>query len=133
MNQKETRGIYFAFEFYKDAFKRGCFLEQAVKYSDYRIIDWSLPAAVHDGSWQREALKRIQKSNVVVVLLGIDTHNAPGVLDEISLAGQAKKPVIQLQPQGQHYGLISKRFPECTYRWKQINAMLSQPTKFKGD
>lgn len=122
--------VYLAFEFKKDAHRRTTFLSQANAYCDFRIEDLSLSSAVHDSRWQREALKRIQSADVVIVLLGPDTYNAPGVLDELSLAGQVSRPVVQLKAQRRQYGLVSHHIPVCSYKWKRINEMMRDPEAF---
>ena len=127
------RRVYFAFEFEKDAPRRRAFLHQASSHSMYEIDDLSLSAAVHDASWQREARKRISSVGVVIVLLGPDTHNAPGVLDELSLAGQLGRPVVQLMPRRQKYELPTRRAPMCPYRWAVINRMLKDPQAFVNE
>ena len=124
------RRVYFAFEFERDAQRRRTFLTQAALHCRYRIDDRSLPAAVHDASWQREARRRMLPVQVVIVLLGPDTHNAPGVLDELSLARQLAKPVVQLMPRERTYGLLTQHVPVCPYRWTHINAMLHDPQAF---
>ena len=130
MRRGEVRRVYFAFEYEKDAHRRSQFLSQAQRHCGFRLEDLSLPSAVHGSSWQREALKRIQMSHVVLVLLGPDTHNAPGVRDELSLAGQARRPVVQLMPKSQKYGLVSHEAPVCPYRWRRINEMLDDPNGY---
>ena len=69
-------------------------------------------------------------SDVVIVLLGTDTHNAPGVKDELSLAGEVSCPIVQLMPQGQNYGLVGKSRAVCGYKWTAINQMLRDPGTF---
>ena len=53
-----------------------------------------------------------------------------GVQDELSLAGQLGKPVVQLMPQGKAYGLPTELAPVCSHRWAQIDAMLQDPQAF---
>ena len=130
---RETVKVYLAFEVPRDAGRRSGFISQAKQYCDFRIEDLSLPQAVHNGSWQREAGQRIENSDVVIVLLGQDTHNATGVGAEISLAGQWGRPVIQLMPQGQNYGLASRTIPVCRYKWPRINEMMRNPRAFRGN
>ena len=130
---RPKRSVYLAFEFEKDAQRRRTFLSQAEQRSHDSIDDRSLPAAVHDASWQREARRRMLPVQVVIVLLGPDTHNAPGVLDELSVAGQLEKPVVQLMPRRRTYGLLTQHAPVCPYRWVQINAMLQDPRTFVND
>ena len=130
MRQREVRRVYLAFEFEKDSQRRATFISQAQRHCDFRVEDLSLPSAVHDSSWQREALERIRSSDLVMFLLGPDTHNAPGVHDELSLAGLARRPVVQLKPRSREYGFVSQKVPVCSYKWRRINEMLRDPKAF---
>ncbi len=127
------RSVYLAFEFERDAHRRKAFIHQAKTLCDFELLDKSLPAAEHNSVWQRRVLPRIQASDVVIVLLGRDTHNSPGVLDELSLAGQVRCPVVQLMPQHCNYGLVSENGTVCIYRWKRINEMLRDPLAFANN
>ena len=75
----------------------------------------------------------MQKSDVVIVLLGQDTHNAPGVKDELSLAGDVECPIVQLMPQGQNYGLVAGHQAVCESKWERINEMLRNPKAYAAD
>jgi hypothetical protein len=127
LSRRPVRRIYFAFDYTKDAWRRTTFLDQAETLAECEIIDVSLPRAVHDSRWQREAQSRIRSSDLVIVLLGEDTHSAPGVLDEISLAGQENRPVVQLMPKSRNYGTIGKTSRLCKYSWRYINQILDSP------
>ena len=48
-----------------------------------RINDFSLEESFPDGKWISRAQRAISKCDVVVVLLGRNTHNASGVLEEL--------------------------------------------------
>ena len=132
-NNKQSRPIFLSFEFMRDAGRRDKFLDQAKVNCDFAIIDNSLPSAQHDERWRREAKARIEASAVVIVLLGPDTFNAPGVKDELSLAGEVHCPVVQLMPQHRNYGLVAKNGAICKYKWKAINRMLRDPRVFADD
>ena len=127
---KDSRSIFLSFEFEKDDGKQKDFLNQASLYSDFVLQDKSLPAAEHDDKWRKEVKERMKGSDVVIVLLGPDTHNAPGVLDELSLAGEVERPVVQLMPQRQNYGLAGKYRAVCKYKWILVNQMLRDPAAF---
>ena len=129
---RPVRAVYLAFEFDRDAHRRKAFIGQAGRHCDFTLDDRSMPAAAHDERWRREASERIRSSNVVIVLLGRDTHNAPGVQDELNLARQWECPIVQLMPQGQNYGRVSGDIPVCPYRWRRINEMLRNPGAFSG-
>ena len=128
--QKPNRAVFFSFEFHKDRQRWQSILGDAEKHCDFNLIDWSLPCAVHDEKWQRAVRERIRKSAVVIVLLGEDTHNARGVEDELGLAGDFKRPVVQLMPQGENYGLVAKHRAVCLYEWTRINEMLRSPKSY---
>lgn len=59
MIYKERRSVYLAFEFERDAQRRDNFIQQSIIYCDFNLEDFSLPEAVHNTSWQREARRRI--------------------------------------------------------------------------
>ena len=127
---KKPRPVFLSFEFEKDAGRRGTFIGQAEKLCEFSIIDRSLPSAQHDEKWRQAAKERIESSHVVIVLLGPDTQNAPGVKDELSLAGEVRCPVVQLMPQEKSYGLVAKNGAVCEYKWDTINRMLRNPRAF---
>ena len=129
-NRKQRRSVFLSFEFERDAGRRGAFIGQAKVNCEFAIIDKSLPSAQHDERWQREARGRIGATEVVIVLLGPDTHSAPGVKDELSLAGEVRCPVVQLMPQNKNHGLVAKGGAICEYKWETINRMLRDPKAF---
>ena len=122
--------MFFSFEFHKDRQRWQSILGDAEKHCDFNLIDLSLPCAVHDEKWQRAVRERIRKSAVVIVLLGEDTHEARGVKDELGLAGEFKRPVVQLMPQREKCGLVSKDKAVCSYEWTRINEMLRNPKAY---
>ena len=132
-NAKKRRPVFLSFEFERDAGRRGTFIGQATDHCEFAIIDKSLPSAQHDDIWRQKARERIRASQVVIVLLGPDTHNAAGVMDELSLAGEAHCPVVQLMPRDKNYGLVAKNGAVCEYKWDTINRMLRDPKIFAED
>lgn len=127
---RESRHVFLSFEFQRDTNRRGTFIGQAKNHCEFDLVDKSLPAAQHSNEWRQEAKARMKTCDAVIVLLGPDTQNAPGVKDELSLAGEVGCPVIQLMPQGQNYGLAARHGAVCRYKWAQVNQMLSNPRAF---
>ena len=128
--KKEPRAVFLSFEFEKDYQRWKSFLGDGKERCKFALVDRSLPAAVHDDKWRKEVKQRMQKSDVVIVLLGQDTHNAPGVEIELSLAGEVKCPVVQLRPQGKNYGLVAGSQAVCVSKWTRINEMLRDPKAY---
>lgn len=69
--------IFVSFEYDKDNDLRGHFYTQAKKYSTHRIQDCSLRQDYPTEEWKAKARSAISGCDVVIVLVGADTHNAP--------------------------------------------------------
>jgi hypothetical protein len=65
------------------------------KDSPFFIEDWSIKE--ESQGWKAEARKRIQRSDVVIVICGHHTHQAVGVTAEIKIARQEKVPYYLLR------------------------------------
>ena len=116
--------IFVSFEFDRDANLKNNFYEQARKHTQHRVRNCSLNEAYPDEQWKREARKAIAECDVVVVLIGQDTHNAQGVVVETDIARSLHKPVIQIRPQGRPYNGLTRLEEPISWKWKAINAKL---------
>lgn len=61
------------------------------------IADQSLPSAVHDQAWKREARRRIRRADAVIFICGVNTHSAKGVEAEMSITQSERKPYLLLR------------------------------------
>ena len=119
-----TLNIFTSFEFDKDKDLKNSFYEQAKNETRHRVRNCSLHESYPDEHWKGKAKEAIRQCDVVVVLIGEDTHNAPGVIVETDMARSLNKPVIQVRPQGRpHQGLTRLEDP-IAWRWRTINAKL---------
>ena len=121
--------IFLSFEFDKDADLYRNFFQQAHRGdSSHDIEDYSLNEAYrpHDGSWLKKAREQIDLADIVVVALGDDTHNAPGVIKEVGEANQFKKPIFQIRPQGRTSGSVPGAGDVIPWNWKKIDAKISE-------
>lgn len=64
--------------------------------SPFSVVDLSLKEAAPERDWEAKAARAIARSRVVVVMVGPQTHRAPGVLKEVALARQQGKKVVQI-------------------------------------
>ena len=116
--------IFVSFEFDKDIDLRNNFYKQAERHTAHRILNCSLNETYLDHHWVDKAHAAIAECDVLVVLIGEDTHNAPGVKLEVDMARRLKKPIFQIRPRGRPYrGLVVLKEP-MTWKWKNINAKL---------
>ncbi len=93
------------------------------------MVDVSLKEAFPNDKWVSEAQRKIQQCDVFIVLLGRHTHQASGVLREVSIAKGLKKPRFQLRPKGER-NLNNKPIPDAgkviPWKWKNITAELNK-------
>lgn len=124
---KEKVRVFLSFEFGKDNELHRNFYSQASLHSGYEMIDCSLNEQYHpDAQWLNKARKQIALSNIVIVVVGEDTHNAPGVEKEVGEAHQLKKPIFQVRPQGRTHGEVRGAGELIPWKWKQIDAKIAE-------
>ena len=116
--------IFVSFEFDKDKDLQNNFYQQAKQKTNHRIRDCSLHESYPDEAWKNKARNAIRQCHVVVVLIGENTHNAPGIIVETDIARSLGKPMIQVRPQGRPYQGLTRLGEPITWKWKAINAKL---------
>jgi len=96
MVTRKTR-VFVSFDFDNDA-KLKAFIPGQAKLPDspFEIENWSLNEPAPDRTWQQKARARIARSDVVLVMVGPVTYRAKGVLAEIAIANELRKPVRQI-------------------------------------
>ena len=124
-----TLKIFASFEFDKDNKLRGDFFGQAKTLTQHRVCNQSLSEPYPSQAWKSKARKAIQGCDVVVVLVGQDTHNAPGVRTEVDIARSLGKRVIQIRPRKWTYDGVRGLEEPMRWRWKRINIALAEILK----
>ena len=127
-----TLNIFVSFEFDKDKDLQNNFYRQAKQETKHRILDCSPHESYPDEAWRRKARNAISRCDVVVVLIGQDTHNAPGVIVETDMARTMRKPVIQVRPQGTPYAGLTRLGEPIPWRWSRINSELYTVANRRG-
>jgi len=88
--------IYVSFDYDNDAILKQFVIGQSkLPESPFDVVDHSIKQAV-SGNWEAEAETRIKKSDVVLVVVGQQTHSAQGVKKEIAIARKHNKKVAQV-------------------------------------
>lgn len=64
--------------------------------SPFEVIDHSLKEAAPERSWEEKARGAIRRSSIVLVMVGPNTHRAPGVLKEVKMAREEEVPIAQV-------------------------------------
>lgn len=124
--------VFLSFEFDKDNELYHNFYVQSKDCSSHDIVDYSLnePYQPHnERAWLKKAHAQIGKSDIVIVVIGEDTHNAPGVKKEVTITNQNKKPIFQIRPKNSSGGKVDGAGDEILWTWKQIDAKISKCLK----
>lgn len=124
---KKKIRVFLSFEFGRDNELHRNFYSQAMQYSEYEIIDYSLNEPYHpDPLWLNKARKQIGLSDIVIVVVGEDTHNAPGVEKEVTVANQLKRPIFQIRPKRRTAREVRGAGEVVPWKWKQIDAKIAE-------
>lgn len=118
--------IFVSFEFDKDQDLKNNFYRQAKDLSHHRVRNFSLREAYPTNGWKDKARSAIHGCDVMIVLVGPDTHNAPGVKTEVEIASQLGKPIFQVTPNGRPYSGVACIKDKLRWKWKLINRHLDQ-------
>lgn len=89
--------VFVSFEFEHDRVLRDFVLGQAKRDdSPFSVSNHSMMAASSARTWKAEAERRIARSEVVLVMVGMHTYGAQGVLVEVAIARRLGVPVRQM-------------------------------------
>lgn len=89
--------VFVSFDFDNDRVLKDFIIGQS-KHSDspFEVIDHSLKEAAPERDWAEKARRAIRRSEIVLVMVGPETHKAPGVLKEVSMAREEDKKIVQV-------------------------------------
>ena len=121
-----TVNIFASFEYDKDNELVNNFFTQAKQHSHHKALNRSLKEAYPTQQWKDKAEVAIRECHVVVVLIGQDTHSAPGVKTEIEIARRLGIPIFQIQPQKRTYTGVPVVKNTIRWYWKRINRELDK-------
>lgn len=119
-------GVFFSYEYDRDKELYGSFFAQSKDESRHAIRDYSLDKVHPPKDWEEEAEKRIAQCNLVIVVIGQDTHTASGVEEEVEIAERLDKPIFQIQPQKQNYGGVDGAGEIIPWKWDKIDAKINE-------
>lgn len=121
------RTVFVSFDYSNDNDKKGSLIAQAEDpASPFTIIDFSLQEAAPEQFWLRKAESSIAKCDVFIVILGYNTHQAPGVLKEVKIAKGLRKRRFQLKSQGTEPKRVKDAGPVVNWTWPTLQRILSK-------
>ncbi len=121
-SSQRTR-VFISFDYDRDRGVAALLGGQLLKSPRFQIENWSMKESAPQRLWKAEALRRINRSDVVLVVVGFQTYRAPGVLAEVAMARNARPPVPIRQIVGYKDLLSPSRVGDAgrLYRWGHDN------------
>jgi hypothetical protein len=89
--------VFVSFDFDNDKVLKEFIIGQS-KHEDspFEVADHSMKEAAQEWNWEAEARARIKRADITVVMVGPSTHKASGVLKEVAMTREEKKPIVQI-------------------------------------
>ena len=92
-----AKKVFVSFDFDNDSAIKNFITGQAkLPTSPFWCADWSMKEAAPQPLWEDAAEKRIKQCDIVLIMLGKETHKAHGVLKEVAFARKYSKPMAQI-------------------------------------
>jgi len=89
--------VFVSFDFDNDSSLHGAVVGQSKNPdSPFRIVDCSLKEEAPTVKWEARARRAIKGADIVLVMVGVDTFRASGVLKEVKMARDEQIPVVQV-------------------------------------
>lgn len=89
--------VFVSFDFDNDKKLKEFIIGQSkLPSSPFSVIDHSLKEAAPEHNWKAKARTAIKRSDIVLVMVGPQTHRAPGVLAEVAMAREEGKRIVQV-------------------------------------
>jgi hypothetical protein len=89
--------VFVSFDFDRDRVLRDFIIGQArLPDSPFDVVDYSLKEAAPERNWMSKAQSAISRAEIVLVMVGQETYRAPGVLEEVAIARELGKRVVQV-------------------------------------
>lgn len=89
--------VFVSFDFDNDRALKDFIIGQS-KHTDspFEVIDHSLKEAAPEKDWEKKAASAISRSEIVLVMVGPESHKAQGVLKEVEMARKAGVKIVQI-------------------------------------
>lgn len=118
--------VFISFDYDNDLqLKEGLVGQAKLPDSPFDIADHSLKEAAPQAEWLTRARRAIAGSEVVIVMLGRNTHSASGVRKEVDAANSMQKKVFQLRPQDSSAAPVQGAGSVHTWTWPALKVLLA--------
>jgi predicted GTPase len=118
--------VFVSFDFDNDKVLKDFIIGQSrLEDSPFEVIDTSLKEAAPIKTWEDKARTAIKRSDIMIVMVGPNTHKAPGVLKEVSMAREEQIPVIQvIGYRDGDYTAVTNAGRLYSWNWENLKKLL---------
>jgi len=117
--------VFVSYDYENDRHLKSTLIGQAkLPDSPFSISDFSLKETQPERTWLSQAQSAIARCDVFIVLLGNNTHQAPGVLKEVNIAKGIRKKRFQLKPQRKKHVPVPSAGEVVVWKWNNLKAHL---------
>ncbi|SDD70072.1 TIR domain-containing protein [Sporomusa acidovorans] len=119
--------VFVSFDFDNDKKLKDFLIGQAkLPDSPFDVIDGSLKEAAPEKDWESKAKGKIAHADIVIVMVGPKTYKASGVLKEIKIARELKKPIVQIIGyKDGDYDAVPNAGRLYKWNWENLKKLLS--------
>ncbi len=125
---------FISFDFDHNKQEKDLFVGQARNSrTPFEIADWSSKYSLPQSQWEKRIKEKINKCNLMIVLVGKNMYNAHGVNKEIKMAEEQDVPFFGVYVDGSNqYFDLPTSLPEnriIFWNWNNIAEAISQMMK----
>jgi antiphage defense system Thoeris ThsB-like protein len=88
--------VFVSFDFDRDRDIATLIAGQLANRANFQVENWSMKEAAPQRLWRDEARKRLNRSDIMLIVVGALTYRASGVLDEVQIAQELGVPMRQV-------------------------------------
>lgn len=128
----KKKRAFISFDFDNDTQLKNLLSGQAkLDSSPFFFDDWSVKEPFPQSTWKSDVRTKIKQCDFVIVLIGANTYQCSGVLEEIRIANEENIPVFGIYEQDKDYYLpatLEKRF--LAWTWNNITWAINNINNF---
>lgn len=116
-----------SFDFDNDKALKDFIIGQSrLESSPFEVVDCSLKEAAPEKTWVEKAKRAISGVDRVIVMVGSETHEAPGVLKEVQIARDLDKPIYQvIGYRNEDYTPVPNAGTLYRWNWENLKKLFS--------
>jgi hypothetical protein len=119
--------VFVSFDFDNDKILKDFLIGQSkLGDSPFEVTDGSLKEAAPEKDWEDKANAKIKAADVVIVMVGPQTHKASGVLKEVKMANAVGKKIFQIigYKEG-NYTRVENAGVLYSWNWENLKKLLA--------